>query len=637
MRLKLFERPKSMSVSEFAEANVVMTEGACRGEKFSYKNRPYFREPTDAMGDNRHTCKVVVVSPSQIGKTTAVLNFLFWMITYDSDNTLIILDSSKTADKLAKVRIRPFLKDQVKLDSLQRGLQTEYDKSSSINNISLSAGKNLLLGSARSASDLCSFSCKWLLCDEVSRYPEVLDREGDPVILAEQRQETYTRPMAILTSTPTTEDCKIWQQYLIGTQNRWCAICECGHYMPVHYRDIDFTDIDHPTYACPNCGTVYDEHTVQHKLKHGYAPDANPNPFTDKYGRICKSYHIPGTLVPERYTWKFLREKELAARQLGAGGYQSFVNTSLGEIYMPGVDESLDVNKMLQCRRYFDKQHIPKWVHFVTAGIDTQDNRFEIIVLGSDVNRKHICFIERKVLLGDLRESKVWTDLLNYINDFRVTTRDGRTLPINVSCIDSGGHYTQDVYAFCLRSPRLRPVKGIGTNSGGNDLIYKVSDVPVKAYGNGAGRIQLTLVNTYYAKDIIREQMLNIQSNSKESNWVISSDIDAQFDPVFFDQINSEFRENYKNGTYKWVCKPGVRNEALDCTVYALTAVDVVRLMTGNAALDTAHEVSIDGDDLSLDVLLKDTTISLSESKESNDKSITQTQKTLRKKNVRKL
>ena len=637
MKLSLFNRPRPMSVSEFAEANVVMTEGACRGEKFSYKNRPYFREPTDAMGDNRHTCKVVVVSPSQIGKTTAVLNFLFWMITYDSDNTLIILDSSKTADKLAKVRIRPFLKDQVKLDSLQRGLQTEYDKSSSINNISLSAGKNLLLGSARSASDLCSFSCKWLLCDEVSRYPEVLDREGDPVILAEQRQETYTRPMAILTSTPTTEDCKIWQQYLIGTQNRWCAICECGHYMPVHYRDIDFTDIDHPTYACPKCGTVYDEHTVQHKLKHGYAPDANPNPFTDKYGRICKSYHIPGTLVPERYTWKFLREKELAARQLGAGGYQSFVNTSLGEIYMPGVDESLDVNKMLQCRRYFDKQHVPKWVHFVTAGIDTQDNRFEVVVLGSDVNRKHICFIERRVLLGDLRESKVWTDLLNYINDFRVTTRDGRTLPINVSCIDSGGHYTQDVYAFCLRSPRLRPVKGVGTNSGGNDLIYKVSDVPVKAYGNGAGRIQLTLVNTYYAKDIIREQMLNIQSNSKESNWVISSNIDAQFDPVFFDQINSEFRENYKNGTYKWVCKQGVRNEALDCTVYALTAVDVVRLMTGNAALDTAHEVSIDGDDLSLDALLKDTTIGLSESKESNDKSITQTQKTLRKKNVRKL
>ena len=249
---------------------------------------------------------------------------------YDPDNTLIILDSAKTAEKLMKVRVRPFLKSQVKLESLQRGLQTEYDKSASANNISLSAGKSILIGSARSASDLCSFSCKYLLCDETSRYPEVLDMEGDPITLAFQRQETYTRPMAILTSTPTTESCTIWQHYLLGTQNRWSAVCECGHYMPVYYKDIDFTDIENPTYACPKCGTAYDEYTLQYKLKHAYAPDANPNPLHDKLGRICKSFHVPGTLVPERYTWKYLREKELAARQLGTGAYMSFVNTSLG-------------------------------------------------------------------------------------------------------------------------------------------------------------------------------------------------------------------------------------------------------------------------------------------------------------------
>ena len=594
MKVKLFEHPENLTVSEFAERNVIMQEGACRGEKFSYRHRPYFREPTDAMGDNRHNCRVVLCTPTQVGKTTAFLNYLYYIITYDPDNTLIILDSAKTAEKLMKVRVRPFLKSQVKLESLQRGLQTEYDKSASANNISLSAGKSILIGSARSASDLCSFSCKYLLCDETSRYPEVLDKEGDPITLAFQRQETYTRPMAILTSTPTTESCTIWQHYLLGTQNRWSAVCECGHYMPVYYKDIDFTDIENPTYACPKCGIVYDEYTLQYKLKHAYAPDANPNPLHDKLGRVCKSFHVPGTLVPERYTWKYLREKELAARQLGTGAYMSFVNTSLGEIYTPGIDESLDVNRILQCRRYFDKNHIPKWVKFVTCGIDTQDNRFELIILGSDANRKHICFIERKVLLGDLREAQVWTDLLEYLNDFRCTTRDGRTLPIHVSCIDSGGHYTQDVYALCLRSPRLRPVKGVGLNSDSNDLIYRVSDVPVKAYANGAGRIQLTLVNTYFAKDIIREQLLKIQANNKESDWVISSNIDAQFDPIFFDQMNSEFRETQNNGKYKWVCKPGVRNEALDCTVYALTAVDIVRLMTGNAAIDTTATENID-------------------------------------------
>ena len=613
MKIKLFDHPKQMTVSEFAEANVTITEGAARGQKFSYRNRPYFREPTDAMGDNRHNCRVVLVTPTQVGKTTAFLNYLYYIITYDPDNTLIILDSNKTAEKLSRVRVRPFLRTQVKLDSLQKGAQVDYDKSSSTNNISLAAGKNILIGSARSASDLCSFSCKYLLCDETSRYPTVLDKEGDPITLAMQRQETYTRSMAILTSTPTTDDCTIWQHYKLGTQNRWSAVCECGHYMPVDYKDIDFTDIEHPTYACPKCGTVYDEYTLQYKLKHAYAPDANSEPFRDSYGRVCKSYHVPGTLCPERYTWKYLREKELAARQTGAGGYQSFVNTSLGEVYYPGIDESIDVNKMIQCRRYFDKDHIPKWVQFVTCGIDTQDNRFELIVIGSDKSRKHICFIERKIITGDLRQSQVWTDLLSHLNDFRCTTRDGRVLPIQISCIDSGGHFTQDVYAFCLRSPRLRPIKGLGSCDSSKDLIYKVSDVPVKAYANGSGRIQLTIVNVNYAKDIIREQMLKIQSNYKESDWVISSNLDAQFDVIFFDQMNAEFRETYQQGRYRWVCKPGVRNEALDCTVYALTAVDIARLMTGNAATQLPGEDLPNTDDIEFTDESKDDIFDLDE------------------------
>ena len=54
--------------------------------------------------------------------------------------------------------------------------------------------------------------------------------------------------------------------------------------------------------------------------------------------------------------------------------------------------------------------------------------------------------------------------------------------------------------------------------------------------------------------------------------------------------MNSEFRENYANGKYKWVLKNGVRNEALDCTVYALTAVDIARLVTGNAAMSCTIE-----------------------------------------------
>ena len=67
MKIPLFKHNKHMSVSEFAEANVRLEERACKGEKFSYKNRPYFRDPSDAMGDNLHNSRVVIVSPTQLG------------------------------------------------------------------------------------------------------------------------------------------------------------------------------------------------------------------------------------------------------------------------------------------------------------------------------------------------------------------------------------------------------------------------------------------------------------------------------------------------------------------------------------------------------------------------------------------
>lgn len=66
-RIKLFDHPQQMTVSEFAEKNVTFTEGAAKGQKFSYRSRPYFKEPSNCMGDNRHNCRVVIMSPTQLG------------------------------------------------------------------------------------------------------------------------------------------------------------------------------------------------------------------------------------------------------------------------------------------------------------------------------------------------------------------------------------------------------------------------------------------------------------------------------------------------------------------------------------------------------------------------------------------
>lgn len=164
MLLDLFKPRDRIDAAEWACQNVILD----RSGKFSFKTRPFFEEPTKAMSDTNRCCRVVISSSAQLGKTTMLLNMLGWIATQDPNNTLMVMDSQKSMTKLVKNRARPFLRDCAHVKSLQRGgTANELDKSSSAVNISLRSGANLIFGSSKSLSDLCSMPCKYVLADEV--------------------------------------------------------------------------------------------------------------------------------------------------------------------------------------------------------------------------------------------------------------------------------------------------------------------------------------------------------------------------------------------------------------------------------------------------------------------------------------
>lgn len=577
MKLQCLQTPKPQTASEWAENNVMLPTG-----KFRYAKRPYFKEITDAMGDINHVCRVVVSCPAQCSKTTAIINFLGYMCTYDPATTLFILDSYTTAKKVLKERVRPFLRDQVRLDALQAGKRTQ-DNSASCEAISIRSGQTLFIGSAKSASALCSTPAKYIICDEVARFPIDLKNEGDPIYLLLKRQLTF-KGMFVMTSTPTTEDGAITQNYKLGTQEVWGAYCDkCHNHMTVKYKDIDFSQ-DTPIYTCPHCGAEYTENGII-ALKHGFY-QYNNDPLTDKYGRVCRSFSFTATVAHEVYTWAQIHAEELEARAKGTATYRSFVNTTLGEPFTEDYDNQLDNDTLLKCRHYFTRESLPKWVYDVTVGIDTQDNRFEYVVLGADERAKHICFIERGVILGSPAQAETWRALQATMQELQYINKFGEVFKPRLFCIDSGGHFTHDVYTFCAINNRFKPVKGWAdtTRAAESCLIHGVSDVPMKSIGTGAMRTQLTLINTVYAKDLIRQQFINIMLDSKKADWVVSSDETAGFDLTFFNGINSEIRTVTTNGGVRWTCKKGVRNEMLDCTVYALGAFELLRQARANVA-----------------------------------------------------
>lgn len=578
-----FQFTERMYADEWAERNVILKDTG----RFRFEVTPYFREPTRAASDLIHTCRVILKTPAQCGKTSLLLNVLGWVAAYDPANALLILDSLKTGQRLSKNRLKPFLRDTCHIAAFQA---SHKDKSKETTNLSLGTGANLIIGSASSASDLCSTPVKYLFADELDRWTDELGDEGDPLLLAFKRQVRFMG-MAVLTSTPTRPDGRINAHYLLGTQETWCAVCECGCYMRVSYDEINW-DNDTPTYACPECGQIYSESDII-ALPHEYTKPQNNAPYIDKYGRLARSFEITATLCHKQYTWDALKKEERQAKALGEAAIRSFRNTALGETYTPPTEEVLSVYDLRRYGLNYTPQNIPRFVERIVIGIDTQDRAFPYLIIGVNFDLSKIAFIQAGMLLGDLRQQAIWADLKNLLSTFRATTEDGKTKAISLAAIDSGGHFTQDIYALTMLNPRIRAVKGRshGYKFKESTIIDRATRVRVKALCSGLGKTDVTFLNTRFCKDLIYTHLrgkLHGLPIGDEWVWPIGFGIDE----TFFEQLTSEVMAYNSQGNYYYEVIPGRDNHYLDCLVYALGAAEMARLISGQTPAK-AHLVDI--------------------------------------------
>ena len=82
----------------------------------------------------------------------------------------------------------------------------------------------------------------------------------------------------------------------------------------------------------------------------------------------------------------------------------------------------------------------------LTAGVDVQDDRLEVEVLGHGRDEESWSIIWRTIY-GDPTSRAVWDDLDDLIRQPLEHERLGE-MTIRATCIDSG-HHTNAVYSFC--------------------------------------------------------------------------------------------------------------------------------------------------------------------------------------------
>jgi len=211
---------------------------------------------------------------------------------------------------------------------------------------------------------------------------------------------------------------------------------------------------------------------------------------------------------------------------------------------------------------------LPSGVALATAGVDVQDDRLEVEIVGWGKSDS-AWGILYAVLYGNPAENEVWSEL----RDLLLATyerEDGAEIRVSATCVDTGGHHPNDVYNFCRRNRRYK----VHAIKGGSGQSTNAKPIWPSRHSRSKNKEMLFIVGTYAAKDMIYGRW-GLQHDGAGS-WYVPDDPDAGYDDNWFAGATVERKvTRYTKGRpfQEWVNPPGARNESLDCRVYALAAL----------------------------------------------------------------
>ncbi|EJP28302.1 phage terminase large subunit GpA [Selenomonas sp. FOBRC9] len=572
--------PKT-TVSTWADDYRILSNTSAEPGRWKTSRAPYQEEIMNAF-TQPGIRRVVVMSSSQVGKSDIMNNVIGRFAHLDPCAIMMIQPTIEMAQDYSKTRISPMIRDTKALSRIfydvKDGAQQNAPKTRDGNNTILSKifpGGRLIMCGANSPAGLASRPIRILLADEVDRFPESAGTEGDPVDLASKRMTTFWNRVMGLFSTPTIEgSSRIAAEYQAGTQEEWQHECpNCKEYHTIRYTNIHAKHTEHKDvqgrkiviiedvkWRCTDCGFSFDEKTMKAAPQKYVAQ----NPVAVKNG--IRSFFVNAFSSPWMTWSEIMREWHEALGD--PTREQVIVNTRFGEPYQErGAFD--DGTVFLQRREQYGAE-LPNGVLMLTAAVDVQDNRLEYEICGWG-EAEESWGILYGVIPGTPDQWRTW-EMLDEVLDRTYFFRDGSGLNIVRSFIDSGGHYTGNVYAYCQRNYHKQriPIKGKG--GPGIPLVYKIG----KAQG---ASVPLVLLGV----DDGKQQVMNRLSIDAPGASYFHFPLDGDerlpyrgYDQIYFRGIISEHKKQVRrNGALRtiWETTKGVRNEPLDLRVYNLACM----------------------------------------------------------------
>jgi phage terminase large subunit GpA-like protein len=591
--------PLLIRVSEWANKyRMLSPESSSSQGKFKTNRVPFMREIMDAMGDPT-VAEVRVMKSSQVGYSEALNNAMAREMHINPSSLIMMQPTLQMGEAYSKDRIAPMIRDTPVLSRLID------DRSKTSGNTILQKmfpGGFLQIVGANSPASLASRPIRSVYIDEEDRTGASAGGEGDPEKLLERRQITYADRKKVAGGTPVVpETSKTYRGYMKGDQRNYMVECpHCGKHHALILESLQCNpEMEHlGEMLCPHCNTYITEKSkakmTKDKLAGGTAYwlptekrlakswDSEKREWSrqreeveylweEETGswreqeQVVRSYYINALYSP------FITWSEIANEKLACGDdpdlLQTFYNTLIGKPYAYKTHD-LDEEQLYKRREEWSDDEIPSGILVLTMGVDTHETRFEYKIVGWGVGEE-AWILDVGSIEGDPDDKSTRDRLIEFYETRKFSTKEGRELKPRAMFIDTGGHRTDAVHRM-VRGRQAQRIFGCkGMNTPGNPIFsgYRA---------HKEARVRTAQIGTDTAKETIFARL------SKDPNEGGTIHFNQNLSREYFVGLISEERVvKVNNGqiVVKYEKKAHhVRNEPLDCFVYAWAALHSLKL-----------------------------------------------------------
>ena len=604
------EPPTPMSIIDWAETHRILSreEANDYAGKYSLENTPALRGIL-AECDPKRNRRVAVQKAAQQGYTAGVVcNVLGYHVHWEPCVQVVMFPREKSAkdfdaEKFSPmVRATPVLAKCIRLKSRTDGNSTTRKHY---------PGGLAKFVASNSPSDVKSTSAKIRIVEEPDDTNKDVKGQGNAIALLRERGKTIRNSFELIGGTPTAKGAsEIEKEMRTTDQRRFMAPCHhCGERHEVEWAHVvipgqnltddelaaDDIDARYPRrdvfgrarheeafYICPHCGGLWsdDERIANIRAAARVAPFYGWEPTAESSdpGFYCNDLQsvFDGSRIP------VLAEKYLRAQHLMEQGdpteMVAFWNSTRG-LCWEYKGELPEEDELRQRAEKYAEWSVPAGGLVALLTIDVQHDRLAltcwVVGRGEEMWLAYWGEIYGQTVVA---HQGAWVELEQLLGK-QVRTAFGGALSIAAVAIDcSDGQTSEASYSFVRKHHRRdRPVlalKGASDDTGRVEIWTPPKPIDPNFKATKASRfgVQIHIVGTAKAKDLIlgwstEGGRVRLSGNGAgRMHWYAGVRED------FYEQMLSEIkipgRPNPRIRT--WKARTDRRNEALDCTVYAV-------------------------------------------------------------------